>query len=103
MKFNFRRHHSGLGEIQRAILDTLRKTNQLFTIEDLTKEIFEYCEDEVVPESPISSVRRAVRSLEKRGLVLTGHWSWDAQTKLVWNKYLGRVICIVPQSKGDEI
>lgn len=82
--FKWRRIHPGIGKTQRKIMDILEerieKKRQWIGIENLTSKVYYpdlrgatlWMGDEYpITKSQINTVRRAVRALEKRGLVKT--------------------------------
>jgi len=83
MKFNFKRIHPGLGKTQSKIMDVLEEEGKIWggmPIQFLTAKVYHsdlrgatmWMGDEYpIAKSQLNSVRRAVKSLEKRGLVKT--------------------------------
>ena len=80
----------GLGTLQRAVLDYLNRRSGAGYASDVAYELHNGDKDErdssPPPRSTEVAVRRAVKTLEARGLVKTGYYSgWDGETSLqIW-------------------
>ena len=80
----------GLGTLQRAVLDYLNRRSGAGYASDVAYELHngdrEPPHTSQPPRSTDVAVRRAVKTLEARGLVKTGYYSgWDGKTSLqIW-------------------